>query len=160
MTETLRLGLPLVAAGQSQKHVTVNEGLAILDDLVQLAVRDAGRTAPPVAPAEGDRHIVGAGGSGAWAGADGKVAVWQDGAWRFYAPAPGWVAYAQASNRFMAWDGAHWRETAAASGFADPCARPFSARARQRGCRPCACRGKRADRTYQCNSHVQQGAGK
>ena len=132
MTETLRLGLPLVAAGQSQKHVTVNEGLAILDDLVQLAVRDAGRTAPPVAPAEGDRHIVGAGGSGAWAGADGKVAVWQEGAWRFYAPAPGWVAYVQATNRFMAWDGAHWRETAAASGFADPFARPFSARARQR----------------------------
>jgi len=131
MTGTLRLGLPLVAAGQSQKHVTVNEGLTILDDLVQLAVRDAGRAAPPAAPTEGDRHIVGAG-TGAWAGADGEVAVWQDGAWRFYAPGAGWVAYVQASNRFMAWDGTRWREAAAASGFADPFAGPFSGRARKR----------------------------
>jgi len=131
MTGTLRLGLPLVAAGQSQKHVTVNEGLVILDDLVQLAVRDAGRAAPPATPADGDRHIVGAG-TGAWTGADDQVAVWQDGAWRFYPPGPGWVAYVQAINRFMAWGGTHWRETGAASSFADPFARPFSSRSRQR----------------------------
>ena len=31
MTETARLKLPLLAAAQSQKHVTVNEALTILD---------------------------------------------------------------------------------------------------------------------------------
>ena len=33
-----RLGLPYLAAGQMQKHVTLNEALTRLDSLVQLAV--------------------------------------------------------------------------------------------------------------------------
>lgn len=132
MTDTLRLGLPLVAAGQSQKHVTVNEGLGILDDLVQLSVRDAGRTAPPAAPETGDRHLVGPDPTGAWTGGGGHVAVWNDAAWRLYAPRQGWVAYVEATSRFMAWDGARWRETGAASGAVDPFTGPFSSRARKR----------------------------
>lgn len=36
-----RLGLPYLAAGQLQKHVTLNESLARLDSLVQTQVRAA-----------------------------------------------------------------------------------------------------------------------
>ncbi len=35
------LGLPLLAAAQSQKHVTHNEALTTLDALAQLAVAEA-----------------------------------------------------------------------------------------------------------------------
>ncbi|MFC0283059.1 DUF2793 domain-containing protein [Camelimonas abortus] len=114
MSETPRLRLPLVAAGQAQKHVTVNESLTLLDDLAQLAVRDADRVAPPAAPGEGDRHIVAAGAAGDWAGQDGAVAVRRDGAWQFHAPAPGWVALDLSAHRLLAFDGVEWRPAQAA----------------------------------------------
>ncbi|KEZ78302.1 hypothetical protein C41B8_05353 [Salinisphaera hydrothermalis C41B8] len=50
-------------------------------------------TAQPSSPAEGDRYIVPASATGAdWAGQDGTVALYQDGAWTFYEPAEGWEA--------------------------------------------------------------------
>lgn len=55
-----RLDLPLLAAGQLQKHITVNEALTRLDALVQASVRS--RTAgPPASPVEGDLYIAAAG---------------------------------------------------------------------------------------------------
>ncbi|GAA0239876.1 hypothetical protein LNAOJCKE_3196 [Methylorubrum aminovorans] len=66
---TPSLALPLIAGGQAQKHVTHNEALALLDTLVQLAVLDKDRTAPPASPAEGDRYLIAANDpSGAWTG--------------------------------------------------------------------------------------------
>ena len=55
---TPTLALPLIAAGQAQKHVTHNEALIQLDALVQLACRDKDLGAPPASPAEGDRYLV------------------------------------------------------------------------------------------------------
>lgn len=52
-------------------------------------------TAPPGAPGEGDRYVVAAGGSGAWAAKDGQIAEWlllpnnagpSTGSWYFAAP--------------------------------------------------------------------------
>ena len=84
------LSLPLMQASQAQKHVTHNEALMQLDLLVQLSVADRTRTAPPAAPVEGQRHIVAAAPIAAWAGQAGKVALWLDGAWQFFAPLAGW----------------------------------------------------------------------
>ena len=50
MSSTPHLALPLLAAAQAQKHVTHNEALASLDALVQLAVKERNRTAPPISP--------------------------------------------------------------------------------------------------------------
>jgi hypothetical protein len=79
MSETTHLLLPYLAAAQAQKHVTHNEALRLLDGLVQLAVLDRTRTAPPTSPADGDRHIVASGATGLWAGWDLNVAYWVDG---------------------------------------------------------------------------------
>ena len=38
MSETSQLKLPLLQTAQAQKHVTVNEALALLDQLVQMSV--------------------------------------------------------------------------------------------------------------------------
>jgi hypothetical protein len=110
MIDTPRLGLPLLAAGQAQKHVTHNEALLLLDALAQLAVADRGRDAPPADPAEGGRWIVGAAPAGAWAGQAGAVAIRLDGGWTFRAPQEGWTAYVVAERAFVAWSaGEGWR---------------------------------------------------
>lgn len=114
---TPRLALPYLAAGQAQKHVTHNDALIMLDALVQLAVRDRDRPAPPEAPTEGDRHIVTPAASGPWSGQAGKVALFQDGAWSFHAPHAGWLAWVVAEQALCVFDGAGWRrcETGLAS---------------------------------------------
>ena len=67
MTDTPNLGLPFIEGSQAQKHVTHNEALRILDAAIQVAVLDLTRTAPPSSPAEGERHVVASGATGAWA---------------------------------------------------------------------------------------------
>jgi hypothetical protein len=59
--ETAILSLPYILPAQAQKHVTHNTALQALDLAVQLAVTDRGSPTPPAGPAEGARHIVGAG---------------------------------------------------------------------------------------------------
>ncbi|TXH99335.1 MAG: DUF2793 domain-containing protein [Pseudorhodobacter sp.] len=109
------LSLPLLQASQAQKHVTHNEALMQLDVLVQLAVSDRNRTAPPASPAEGQRHIVAAAPTGAWAGQAGKVALWLDGAWQFHAALTGWRAWVTAEGQELVFDGAAWISMGGAS---------------------------------------------
>lgn len=62
-----RLGLPYLAAGQMQKHVTLNEALTRLDALVQLAVVSRSRTDQPDTPPDGALYLLPEGATGsAW----------------------------------------------------------------------------------------------
>ncbi len=108
MSETPLLKLPYIAAAQAQKHVTHNEAIRALDAVVQIAVLDRDLSAPPASPTDGDRYIVAANATGAWAGHDNAVAAWQDGAWVFYAPREGWLAWVSDEDSLVAWDGAAW----------------------------------------------------
>ena len=66
---TPRLGLPYVVAAQAQKHIPINESLARLDGLVQLAVESRSVSAQPTGPAAGGVWILPASATGAaWAG--------------------------------------------------------------------------------------------
>lgn len=65
MTDSARLKMPYLEAAQSQKHVTVNEGLRILDHAVNLTAKDRDLTSPPGSPADGDIYIPASGASGA-----------------------------------------------------------------------------------------------
>src|SRR3981189_2825815 len=87
MTDTPNLGLPFIEGSRAQKHVTHNEALRILDAAIQIAVLDLTRTAPPSSPAEGQRHVVASGATGAWAGHVNAIATWQDGAWAVFSRA-------------------------------------------------------------------------
>jgi len=60
-----RLELPYLAAGQMQKHVTLNEALTRLDALVQTAVVSRTATAQPASPPDGALWILPAGATGA-----------------------------------------------------------------------------------------------
>lgn len=108
METTPNLDMPYIMPAQAQKHVTHNEAIRALDALVQLSVADRDRTAPPLEPADGDRHIVAVGATDAWADHDKAVAAFQDGAWAFYAPQIGWQAWIAAETALLAWNGSDW----------------------------------------------------
>ena len=103
------LDLPILAPSQAQKHVTHNEALRILDAVTQLAVLSDTFDTPQPDPAEGDRYLVATGGQAEWAGQDGMIASFEQGAWLFYAPKPGWRIYVIDSALLKAFDGAGWQ---------------------------------------------------
>lgn len=118
MENSTNLTLPYIMPSQAQKHVTHNEALRILDAIVQLAIIDRDLTTPPASPEDGSRYIVAPDATGVWASQDGKIAAWQDGAWSFIVPKPGWLAFIRDENAFVFWNGAGWASmTAMLSGY-------------------------------------------
>lgn len=112
MSATANLSLPYLAAGQAQKHVTLNESLRTLDSLVQLSVKTRGLTSPPASPVEGHRYLIPASAGGAWSGWENAVAVYVDGGWQRFQPQEGWQLYVKDENRFLVFDGSLWRAAA------------------------------------------------
>ena len=120
MDQTPNLTLPYILAAQSQKHVTHNEAIRALDALVQMAVVDRDLAVPPTSPANGDRYIVAAGASGAWAGQSGKIAAFQDAAWTIYAPRAGWLAWIADESLLVVWSGTSWAAAGGGGGSVNP----------------------------------------
>ncbi|MGX1786700.1 DUF2793 domain-containing protein [Bosea sp. NPDC055332] len=111
MSDTPRLGLPLLAAGQAQKHVTHNDALMRLDMLVHLVVASRTQTVPPASPAETAAYIVPAGGTGVFVGHTGHLAIFEDGAWSFLPPRAGWQAWVTDEVEQHVWTGTQWRRS-------------------------------------------------
>jgi hypothetical protein len=110
------LGLPLIAAGQAQKHVTVNEALTMLDAMVQLTVSSAEITQPPANPQNGARYLVPSDGTAAWLGHAGKIALWQDAHWLFLTPQQGWITWVADESRHRVNTSSGWRPLTEAMG--------------------------------------------
>ena len=105
--QTNNLALPYILPSQAQKHVPHNEALQRLDAVVQLTIL-AERQGPPATPVEGDRYLVGADPEGEWLGRPGLVSIWQDGAWAYLQPNPGWRAFFLDTRQLRAFDGTNW----------------------------------------------------
>lgn len=107
---TPRLSLPYVAAGQAQKHITVNEGLARLDGLVQPCVISRTTSAQPAAPADGAMWIRPAAATGAdWAAATAHSLMrFEAGAWEAITPAAGFSAWVADEGQVAVFTGAAW----------------------------------------------------
>lgn len=116
MDTTQNLQLPFILGAQAQKHVTHNEGLTILDALVQLAVEDRDLATPPSSPSEGQRFIIAASPGGDWSGHAGHIATWQDGGWTFYHPKEGWLCFVRDEDMLLAWTGTDWVSPSSAIG--------------------------------------------
>jgi len=108
MSNSARLGLPYLDAAQAQKHVTVNEALARLDVIAARSAATMDLTAPPASPADGEAHVVATGATGAWAGADGQIAVFLNGGWDFVAPWAGLRLWVDAIHGFALFVGTAW----------------------------------------------------
>jgi hypothetical protein len=75
--------------------------------VVQLTIL-AGRQGPPETPVEGDCYLVAADPEGAWLDRQGLICVWQDGAWAYLSPNPGWRAFFLDTRQLRAFDGTNW----------------------------------------------------
>lgn len=108
MTNSPRLGLPLLQAAQAQKHVTVNEALVLLDGVGQMSLISATTTVPPGLASDGDCFAVASGSVNAWAGNIGDVAIYSNGGWVFVTPQKGWRAWVQDVQAAAIYDGNIW----------------------------------------------------
>ena len=108
---TTRLDLPYLAPAQAQKHVTVNETLRRLDSLVMLCLESRQISAQPSLPAEGSAYLLPMTASGsAWSQfSAGSIAVFEDNAWRAFAPKAGFTAFIRDEAQLMVFDATQWR---------------------------------------------------
>jgi hypothetical protein len=104
-----RLKLPLLAAGQAQKELTVNEAVARLDLIVQASVVAAAVDVPPDAPAPGLAWIIGDTPTGAWTGWNGALAGWTDDGWRFVSPVEGLTVWVQSAGLYWRYSDGAWQ---------------------------------------------------
>lgn len=74
----------------------------------RFAVENQTTNTPPASPADGVSYIVGPSPTGAWAGQQTRIAVREDGAWRFYVQATGWRVYDKALAADVQWTGTAW----------------------------------------------------
>lgn len=106
-SQTPRVALPLLFAGQAQREHTLNEALLRADVAIQACVE--GETdAPPSDLDPGQCWIVGAAPSGAFTGHAGAIAAWTSGGWRFVDAAPGWQLYDTSAGCRRVYDGTDW----------------------------------------------------
>ena len=105
---TALIQLPELATSQSQKEITHNQALAILDAVVQLSVESRVLGTPPGSPTQGGRYIIPAGATGVWAGQTNKIAHYVGSAYAFYTAREGWLADVRNEDLVYRFDGAAW----------------------------------------------------
>lgn len=107
---TARLNLPYLAAGQMQKHVTLNTALTRLDALLQTAVVSATTAVQPSAPFDGDLYILPQGADGgAWSGQPaGALMRFEAGGWSRVATEPGLIALVLDAGKLMVREADGW----------------------------------------------------
>lgn len=107
MEETTNLKLPLLVSNQSQKEITHNEALTILDNLINNGVKDKDLTTPPENPSQNDLYIVGVGASGEWEGKDNQLAFYDNG-WRFCQARQGTKYWVNDENCIYVFNSTSW----------------------------------------------------
>jgi hypothetical protein len=108
--QTARLGLPYLAAGQMQKHVTLNEALTRLDAVVQTAVVSRTEAAQPEAPPDGTLYILPADPAGAaWSGRpEGALLRAEAGGWTVVDIPEGLIALVLDAGELVVREGGAW----------------------------------------------------
>lgn len=108
--QSARLALPYLAAGQMQKHVTLNEALTRLDALVQATAVSRTVAVQPAAPADGDLHILPAEAEGsAWSAFDaGNLVRAEGGGWAVVDAPEGTLVFVADAGEFVVRHGGGW----------------------------------------------------
>ncbi len=112
---TSRLGLPYLLAAQSQKEVTHNEALDILDTIIFGSVISE-LSAPPGTPSAGDIYIVGTSATGAWLGKDKWITRYSGTVWQFISPFAGLEIWNEATGSKWRYAEGVWAEVAEGGG--------------------------------------------
>ena len=110
MADTATLKLPLLAASQAQKHVTMNEALVRIDAALQLSVVSRSSATPPALAEEGECYLVALGGVNAWDGEDGNLVFYLNGGWESLTPLAGWRLFVADEAVDVRFDGVEWQD--------------------------------------------------
>ncbi|HID7885874.1 TPA: DUF2793 domain-containing protein [Pseudomonas aeruginosa] len=94
--------------GESGWDTGMDANLKRLGATVGLSVKDRDLTTPPASPANGDRYIIPAAATGAWAGKTHQIAVRINGAWEYHSPKVGWLCYIEDEATLSAFKPAGW----------------------------------------------------
>ena len=113
---TNRVKLPYILQSQSQKEVTHNSGLDLMDVLLQSACVTVNLNTPPGSPAAGDCYVIGTSPTGAWTGQAKTLAYYTTG-WNFITPWEGLTVWANDTNALFTYDGSAWGLTYNLSSF-------------------------------------------
>ncbi|RZJ03425.1 MAG: DUF2793 domain-containing protein, partial [Brevundimonas sp.] len=102
-----RLRLPYLAAGQMQKHVTLNEALTRLDALIQTTVSSRTLAVQPASPADGALYILPPEADGAaWSSfPEGALVRAEDGGWLEVDRPEGLIVLVLDEARLLVWHG-------------------------------------------------------
>lgn len=91
-------------AGQAQKEFFVNQALATIDGLLQLAI-DGSLDQPPASPVEGACFRILGAATGEWAGKDDMLALLIAGTWQYVTPSLGARIYDRSNHQVLLFDG-------------------------------------------------------
>lgn len=105
---TPHLNISLLSQAQSQKEVTINLALQILEMLLNTSVISMALSTPPGSPAEGDLYVIATSPTGAWSGQAGKFAYYINDSWLFIIPLSGIAIWCEASSTFLVYNGSNW----------------------------------------------------
>ena len=108
MADTNKLGVPLIAADQSQKHVTHNDAMNRFDQMVHQTVINRTTSTPPVSPSDGHAYIIAATATGSWVGREGQIAARIGGAWTYFTPRAGWVVWDESAAIHVVYISGAW----------------------------------------------------
>lgn len=108
MDYTPNLNLPYILSGQTQKHLSYNEALGILDSLCQLSCKSMTITTPVDNAEDGHSYIIPIESTGEWVDRLGQIALWQTDGWTYLHPQTGWRAWIEDENTLYIFDGSLW----------------------------------------------------
>jgi hypothetical protein len=110
MTDTTpHLGLQEIIEGDAGAERLYNVSMRTLSALVQGSVLGELST-PPGSPNDGDRYIVTATATGAWASYEKSITMWDADAngWYFFTPVEGWRVWAADTDTWYMYNGTAW----------------------------------------------------
>lgn len=96
------------AARESGWNTGMDANLKLLDAVLQLSAKSRAQATPPASPANGDRYIVAASPTGAWAGKAGQIAVRIEAGWSFFVPKIGWTCFIEDEGVLSAYKATGW----------------------------------------------------
>lgn len=68
-------------------------------------------TSPPGGPAKGNRYIIIATATGAWATYENYVTYYTGSTWKFVQPSEGWMAYVKDEDSYYTYTGSIWKKS-------------------------------------------------
>ena len=94
--------------GESGWDSGMDANLKRLGAVVGLSVKDRDLATPPASPANGDRYLIPAAATGAWAGKTNQIAVRVANNWEYYVPKVGWLCHIEDEAVLSAYKTTGW----------------------------------------------------